>query len=73
VVSIDLTENISSVINFMNSVWAFGGGDVCEDVFGGLEAVINLSWKNPNRILIHVADSPQHGSRLLFVTSLVYN
>jgi hypothetical protein len=63
VVSIDLTENTSSVIDFMNSVKATGGADTCEDVFGGLEKVINLSWKNPNRILIHVGDAPQHGTR----------
>jgi hypothetical protein len=63
VVSIDLTEDTTAVINFMNSVTATGGGDECEDVFGGLEKVINLGWKNPNRILIHVGDAPQHGSR----------
>ena len=61
--SIDLTENTSSVIEFMNSVTATGGADECEDIFGGLEKVIHLSWKNPNRILIHVGDAPQHGTR----------
>ena len=63
IVSIDLTDDTSSVIAFMNSVNATGGDDECEDIFGGLERVINLSWKNPNRILIHVGDAPQHGSR----------
>ena len=63
IVSIDLTEDALAVMSFMNSVRAAGGGDECEDIFGGLEEVIGLGWKNPNRILIHVGDSPQHGSR----------
>ena len=61
--SIDFTNDSSSVIEFMNSVEAIYGADDCEDIFGGLEKVINLSWKNPNRILIHVGDAPQHGTR----------
>ena len=63
VVTIDLTEDTSAVMSFMNSVRAVGGADTCEDIFGGLEKVISLGWKNPNRILIHVGDAPQHGSR----------
>jgi hypothetical protein len=63
VVSIDFTENSSAVVDFMNAVEAIGGADTCEDVFGGLEEVIGLGWTNPNRILIHVGDAPQHGTR----------
>ena len=63
IVSIDLTEDTAAVVNYMNSVSATGGADECEDIFGGLEKVISLDWKNPNRILIHVGDAPQHGSR----------
>jgi hypothetical protein len=63
VVKKDFTENTNDVINFMNSVSAFGGADACEDIFGGLEEVTKLDWISPNRILIHVADAPQHGSR----------
>ena len=63
IVSIDLTEDTAEVINFLDSVEATGGADECEDIFGGLERVISLGWKNPNRILIHIGDAPQHGSR----------
>ena len=63
VFQVDLTDDSGSVIEFMNSVAATGGADECEDIFGGLEQVIGLSWKNPNRVLIHVGDAPQHGSR----------
>ena len=63
IVSIDLTEDTNSVMNFMKSVTAIGNDDTCEDVFGGLEQVISLAWKNPNKVLIHVGDAPQHGTR----------
>ncbi len=63
IVSINLTEDTSAVMDFMDEIEANGGGDECEDVFGGLERVLTLDWKFPTRILIHVGDSPQHGSR----------
>jgi hypothetical protein len=63
IVSINLTEDISAFVDFMDEIKAHGGGDQCEDVFGGLERVLTLDWKLPTKILIHVGDSPQHGSR----------
>jgi hypothetical protein len=66
VVSINFTENTSAIVDFMNAVKTLRGNDVCEDVFGGLEEVIGLGWTNPNRILIHVGDSSQHGTRYFY-------
>lgn len=63
IVSVDLTDDTEEVISFLNSVKATGGDDECEDIFGGLEKSISLGWKNPNRILIHIGDAPQHGTR----------
>jgi len=43
-----------------------GGGDVCEDVFSGLQKVGQLSWNTQPgaaRALYHVADAPCHGAR----------
>ena len=48
---------------FLNGVEPIGGGDECEDVHGGLEAALNLSWNRKNKVLIHIADAPAHGSR----------
>ena len=48
---------------FLGGVSATGGGDTCEDVHGGLEAALNLSWSSKSRCLIHIADAPAHGSR----------
>ena len=47
----------------MDSIEADGGEDVCEDIFGGLERVIELKWENSIRVLIHIGDAPAHGSR----------
>ena len=68
IVSINLTEDTTTVIDFMDEIEAYGGGDECEDVYGGLDRVLNHDWKFPTRILIHVGDAPQHGSR--YVRSL---
>eukprot|EP01031_Cornospumella_fuschlensis_P034863 gene34863-42217_t len=40
---------------------AAGGGDEAEDIAGGLDKVISLKWKAPNRVLIHIGDAPCHG------------
>ncbi|KAL4444263.1 hypothetical protein ABPG75_012000 [Micractinium tetrahymenae] len=42
-------------------VVAKGGGDAAEDVAGGLEAVLGLSWSSSTRLLIHMGDCPAHG------------
>ena len=56
-------ENTEAFKTFVSGVRAFGGGDVCEDVFGGLEQVNKLEWVNMSRVLFHVADAPCHGRR----------
>ena len=48
---------------FVNELKAKGGHDACEDVFGGLEEVTKLDWRNPTRVLFHIADAPCHGKR----------
>ncbi|CAF1080685.1 unnamed protein product [Adineta ricciae] len=58
---LDFTDDENIFQEFLNNVQAIGGDDTCEDVFGGLEAVEQLSWSNPNRILIHICDAPCHG------------
>jgi hypothetical protein len=56
---------VTSVVKFLDTVKPIFNDDECEDVFGGLEEVCGLGWKNPIRVLIHVGDSPQHGSRYI--------
>lgn len=38
------------------------GGDVPEDIAGGLSRAVDLSWKSPIRLCILIADAPCHGS-----------
>ena len=57
------TEDVHEFKQFVEGIEATGGDDCPEDVLGGLEAVKNLTWTCKNRILIHVADAPQHGPR----------
>ncbi len=42
---------------------ATGGGDAPEDVFGGLEKALALSWSTTPRskVIFHMADAPCHG------------
>lgn len=69
--ALSFTSNIELFSEFVGSIKVEGGGDACEDVFGGLEASIDLKhsgkdlkpWQSTNRVLIHIADAPCHGSR----------
>ena len=60
---LDFTEDITEFERFVGSLAAKGGGDAPEDVLGGLEATLALSWSSKNRIVFHIGDSPQHGER----------
>ena len=61
--SLGFTEDVHEFKQFVEGIEATGGDDCPEDVLGGLEAVINLTWTCKNKVLIHVADAPQHGER----------
>ncbi|CAF0910013.1 unnamed protein product [Rotaria sp. Silwood1] len=58
---LDFTDDENRFQEFLNEVQAMGGDDTCEDVFSGLETVAQLSWSNPNRLLVHICDAPCHG------------
>lgn len=42
--SISVVDHYEAVINYINTLEAAGGGDIPEDVLGGLNAALNLSW-----------------------------
>ena len=58
---LDFTGEPTEFESFVGGIDANGGDDAPEDVLGGLEAVLNLGWSNPNKVLIHIGDAPQHG------------
>ena len=48
-----------------------GGDDEAEDVAGGLEEVLKLSWTNEDpavRVVIFVTDAPPHGKQFHAIT-----
>lgn len=62
-VEIQPFTDVKQFKQFVSKVKAEGGGDTCEDIHGGLIALNNLNWRNyANRIVIHFADAPCHGS-----------
>ena len=62
----DFTEGgkIFEILNFTNDtqyfvesvgkVKAFAGGDVPEDVLGGIDQALNLNWTANNKVLFHI-------------------
>ncbi len=60
----DFLEDANTFKFLLENIEIRDGEDQCENVFGGLDSIANkLEWKNPTRILIHIADAPCHGRR----------
>ena len=54
----DLTSEIESLQEFVKSIKATGGEDTPEDWVGGYSLVLNkMSWRNGNKLIIHIADA----------------
>jgi Mg-chelatase subunit ChlD len=62
---LNFTCNVSLFKSFVSAIVATGGGDIPEDVLGGLKkAAIALNWPSNSgtRIVFHIADAPPHGN-----------
>jgi len=58
----DFTENIDQVKAAISRQAATGGGDFPEDVQGGFNKALGLSWAPESvKIAFHIADAPGHG------------
>ena len=55
--ALDMTDNITKFVEFVGKLKAYAGGDVPENVLGGLGRALQLDWKSPNRILFHIGIS----------------
>jgi hypothetical protein len=62
---IDFTEDIEGVTQIIRTLKAEGGDDAAEDVAGGLQKLIGLSWSAAAdvRQVLFVADAPAHGTQ----------
>jgi len=60
----DFTEDPKILENYISGISAHGGGgDGPEDWVSAYSIVLNcLSWRNGVKFIIHIADSPAHGS-----------
>jgi hypothetical protein len=61
---LDFTTSTDDVSRFLGSLTATGGGDIPEDVLGGVRQALNASWKQQTRCIVHIADAPPHGRDL---------
>ena len=62
--SIDFTTSADEVRSFIETLDATGGSDTPEDVLGGIQTALDLSWQQQTRCIIHIADAPAHGNTL---------
>jgi Mg-chelatase subunit ChlD len=58
---VDFTQDVAAFRSELQHVTAVGGGDIPEDMAGGLFKALTLSWKARTRSLILIADAPCHG------------
>ena len=48
------TTNITKFEQFVKKCKPVGGGDAAEDVLGGIQETLSLSWKAPIRVVYHM-------------------
>ena len=59
---LDFTQNLDHATKFIASMEATGGDDPAEDVQGGLQQALNLSWDpNTAKQAFLICDAPGHG------------
>ena len=58
------THSSDEAKQFLDKLKADGGADTPEDVNGAFQkALFVIEWKNPVRLLVHIADAPCHGKK----------
>ena len=62
-VSLDFTDNVEEVKEFITKIEAYGGGDEPEDIAGAFEKVLNMKWESNARYAVLVCDAPCHGNK----------
>ena len=60
---IDFETDIEKIKKILDKMEAKGGEDDAEDVAGGFNKGLSLSWKSNARVAILIADAPGHGKQ----------
>jgi len=58
----DFTTNVEEIKLFIGKQKAIGGGDLAENVIGGLAYGLQQSWQSRAKYAILICDAPSHGS-----------
>jgi hypothetical protein len=59
-----LSDNMDSLVEFLGTVQAQGGGDGPEDWVGAYDLALGrIAWRNGAKTIVHIADAPAHGAR----------
>ena len=61
--TIDFETDMEVFKKKLDEIIAKGGGDDAEDVAGGLNSGLNMSWRSNARYAILIADAPGHGNK----------
>eukprot|EP00484_Ammonia_sp_Unknown_P030045 CAMPEP_0197025488 /NCGR_PEP_ID=MMETSP1384-20130603/5811_1 /TAXON_ID=29189 /ORGANISM="Ammonia sp." /LENGTH=1044 /DNA_ID=CAMNT_0042454023 /DNA_START=14 /DNA_END=3148 /DNA_ORIENTATION=- len=59
---LQFTTDITRFEQFVKECKSVAGGDAAEDVLGGIQETLKLSWKAPIRVVYHICDAPAHGT-----------
>ena len=59
--SIQFTDNVELINNFLSNLDCSGGGDEPEDVVGALQKALNMNWQSNAKYAVLVCDAPCHG------------
>ena len=59
----NFTEDVEEIKKWINGVKAEGGGDIPEDVTGGMKKCLEQYWKkHSTKQVFHILDAPCHGT-----------
>ena len=58
----DFSSNIDEIKIFIGKQKAIGGGDLAENVIGGLSYGLQQSWQSSAKYAVLICDAPSHGS-----------
>ena len=60
-INIELTTDLNSITQKIESLKSTGGGDIAEDIAGAFEMALAKDWQGISRFAILAADAPCHG------------
>ena len=60
-INIELTTDLNSITQKIESLKSTGGGDIAEDIAGAFEMALKKDWQGISRFAILAADAPCHG------------